>query len=223
MSRIGWLVPALLAGTATVALAQHEHGKMAAGTMTDTQKIASATSAAPPEISAKATIMDWPAAAGQAPRQLRAGTTEWICFPSSPVQSAHHAYEDPMCFQKAWQSWAEAWMTRQKPTNTGVGIMYMLKGDKGASNTDPFATTPAADNEWVRTGPHIMVMVADGAMLDAFPTDPDTGGPYVMWKGTPYAHLMVPVGPGTKTMKPGAMTSMQKPAVKAAAKEKPQQ
>ena len=25
--------------------------------------------------------------------------------------------------------------------------------------------------------------------------DPDNGGPYVMWKGTPYAHLMVPVGP----------------------------
>jgi hypothetical protein len=24
-------------------------------------------------------------------------------------------------------------------------------------------------------------------------TDPWNGGPYVMWKGTPYAHIMVPV------------------------------
>ncbi len=27
-----------------------------------------------------------------------------------------------------------------------------------------------------------------------FSTDPHNGGPYVMWKGTPYAHLMVPIG-----------------------------
>jgi hypothetical protein len=72
MSRIAWLVPALLAGTATVALAQHEHGKPGVNTMTDAQKIASAMSAAPSDVSAKATIMDWPAADGQPPRQLRA-------------------------------------------------------------------------------------------------------------------------------------------------------
>jgi len=30
-------------------------------------------------------------------------------------------------------------------------------------------------------------------LLDAFSTDPKNGGPWVMWKGTPYAHLMVPV------------------------------
>jgi hypothetical protein len=38
------------------------------------------------------------------------------------------------------------------------------------------------------------MILAPAAMLDAFPTDPDSGGPYVMWKGTPYAHLMVPIG-----------------------------
>jgi hypothetical protein len=40
-----------------------------------------------------------------------------------------------------------------------------------------------------------MVLYADLKMLDAFPTDPNSGGPWVMWKGTPYAHLMVPVAP----------------------------
>ena len=68
----------------------------------------------------------------------------------------------------------------------------MLRGDRGASNTDPFATGPTADNHWVKTGPHIMVLVPNTAQLDAFPTDPTNGGPWVMWKGTKYAHLMVP-------------------------------
>jgi hypothetical protein len=30
-------------------------------------------------------------------------------------------------------------------------------------------------------------------MLDGMTTDPSTGGPWVMWKGTPYVHIMVPV------------------------------
>jgi hypothetical protein len=39
-----------------------------------------------------------------------------------------------------------------------------------------------------------MLLLPDPALLDSYPTDPKNGGPYVMWKGTPYAHLMVPVG-----------------------------
>jgi hypothetical protein len=35
--------------------------------------------------------------------------------------------------------------------------------------------------------------VPDPALLEGIPTDPATGGPYVMWKGTPYQHVMVPV------------------------------
>jgi hypothetical protein len=38
-----------------------------------------------------------------------------------------------------------------------------------------------------------MVLYKDPKMLDAYPTDPKNGGPWVMWKGTPYAHVMVPV------------------------------
>jgi hypothetical protein len=40
-----------------------------------------------------------------------------------------------------------------------------------------------------------MVLMADSKALDALPTDPKNGGPWVMWKGTPCAHLMVPVSP----------------------------
>ncbi|MGB5511489.1 MAG: hypothetical protein WBM87_07265 [Woeseiaceae bacterium] len=67
-------------------------------------------------------------------------------------------------------------------------------GDEGASNIDPYAEGPTDDNEWIKEGAHLMIL-APAAMLDAYPTDPENGGPYVMWKGTPYQHLMVPVGP----------------------------
>jgi len=84
----------------------------------------------------------------------------------------------------------------------------MLKGDKGASNTNPHATTPTADNQWVVSGPHIMILPTDVSQLDACPTDWTKGGPWVMWKGTPYAHIMVPT------------TSMAKPVSKAPAEKK---
>ncbi|AZQ09384.1 hypothetical protein [Shewanella khirikhana] len=90
--------------------------------------------------------------------------------------------------------WADAW-THKKPFQAkSIGISYMLGGDGGASNTDPFAEGKTDDNQWIVEGPHLMIIVPDPAMLDSLPTDPYEGGPYVMWKGTPYAHIMVPVG-----------------------------
>jgi hypothetical protein len=38
-----------------------------------------------------------------------------------------------------------------------------------------------------------MILTPDLKALDALPTDPKSGGPWVMWKGTKYAHIMVPV------------------------------
>jgi hypothetical protein len=34
----------------------------------------------------------------------------------------------------------------------------MLAGDHGASNTGPYAMGKTADNHWIVTGPHIMVL-----------------------------------------------------------------
>jgi len=182
-----------------VLYAQHSHAAPAkAKKLTDAQKIAQAESAAPAEISKHATILDWPAKEGDKPRELRKGTNEWACFPNSPEEYGGASVDDPMCLDKEWQSWAEAWQGKTVPHTTGTGIAYMLKGDKGASNTDPYATGPTKDNHWVTSPAHIMVLPSDPKMLDAYPTDPKNGGPWVMWKGTPYAHLMVPVSP-TKT------------------------
>jgi hypothetical protein len=37
------------------------------------------------------------------------------------------------------------------------------------------------------------MILPNASQLDVYSTDPHSGGPWVMWKGTKYAHLMVPV------------------------------
>ncbi|HXE56706.1 MAG TPA: hypothetical protein VNK43_01785 [Gemmatimonadales bacterium] len=164
-----------------------------AGATSVDAKLRSAMSAAPPSIAANATIMDWPTEKGGQPVQLRAGTNGWVCFPSTPAQSGGATGEDPMCLDSAFQQWATAWASRTKPNVRQVGFGYMLRGDRGVSNTDPYAAEPTADNQWVRTGPHVMMISPDMRQLDKLPTDPKNGGPWVMWKGTPYAHAMIPI------------------------------
>ncbi len=155
-------------------------------------KIQDAMSSAPAAISSAATILDWPEGEGMEPKQLRAGTNGWTCFPSSPPAVAA-GRRDPMCADAASMAFLEAYLTQSTPTIDKVGFMYMLQGDAGASNTDPGATGETADNEWVVSGPHIMVVVPGANALADVPTDPAQGGPFVMWRDTPFAHVMLPV------------------------------
>ncbi len=193
LAAMALLIPVLLQAQHSQDSKERKAGAKHASKMTEAQKIQSATSAAPAAISKNASIMDWPDTPTGEPKQLRAGSNGWVCYPSSPGEFGAAAIEDPMCLDKEWQKWGEAWMSKKEPSVSATGIAYMLKGDKGASNIDPFATGPTASNDWVVSPPHVMVLYPDTKMLDAFPTDPRSGGPWVMWKGTPYAHLMVPV------------------------------
>ena len=142
--------------------------------------IEDALSAATPAIAAGATVVDWEQ------NVLKEGDNGWTCFPTPPqLETA------PMCFDGPWMAWADAWMNKKPVSIDGVGFSYMLAGDSGASNSDPYAEGPTDD--WVVAGPHLMVITPNAADLEAIPTDPKNGGPWVMWKGTPYAHVMVPV------------------------------
>jgi hypothetical protein len=166
-----------------------------AAPVTNDEKIQNAMSAAPDSVSSAATIMDWPATEGGKFVQLRAGKNGWVCYPSTPAATGAVG-QDPMCLDPEFQKWAAAWMTKKPPKLTGVGVAYMLQGDRGASVTDPFAMTPqAAKNtkDWVVAGPHVMVTTPNTAALNSLPGVPTGGIPWVMWKGTPYAHIMMPV------------------------------
>jgi hypothetical protein len=159
---------------------------------TDEEAIADALSAGPDAITEHATVLAWPTEEGGDFRVLREGNNGWWCIASTPG-AAEVGLQDPSCDDETWLEFERAFLEGRDPAIDRVGIAYMLSGDAGLSNTDPFATEPTDDNEWHVSGPHIMVVVPDAAMLDGFPTDPQSGGPYVMFAGTPYAHIMVPV------------------------------
>ena len=81
---------------------------------------------------------------------------------------------------------------------SGVGISYMLLGEppgSGVSNSTPYHEDPVHAHDYIETGPHLMVILPK-EMLEGITTDPSSGGPYVMWKDTDYAHIMIPVDNG---------------------------
>lgn len=146
--------------------------------------IKDALSAAPLGLRDKVTVVDWNK------KVLKKGSSNYTCFPTPP----HLKGKAPMCMDGPWMAWADAWMNKKPFQAKAMGISYMLAGDQGASNIDPYAKNKTANNQWVKEGPHLMIITPNKALLDSLPTDPHNGGPYVMWKGTPYVHIMIPVG-----------------------------
>ena len=157
-------------------------------TAASSDSVASAESAAPAAIAHDAAIATIDA--NGAMKVIREGKNGWTCMADSPATPG----PDPMCMDASAAKWAAAWIGKKTPPAGTVGVMYMLEGGTDASNTDPYATKPTADNDWVKTGPHIMI-VGSKELLAGYPSgaSPDTSAPYVMWANTPYAHLMVPV------------------------------
>jgi hypothetical protein len=173
-----------------------------AATPEDAALIASAESAAPPNVGKHATIVAMDAQGKM--RTVRKGTNNFTCMPDNPATPG----PDPMCMDPAALEWVHALISHATPP-AKVGFMYMLAGGTDASNTDPYAAKPTASNHWIKTGPHVMVVGADASFYDAYPKspDPDTTVPYVMWAGTPYQHLMAPVKTGSAGPSPPSGTT----------------
>jgi hypothetical protein len=162
-------------------------GVVSAADMSKEELIKDALSAAPPAVQDTAKVTD------EHGNVLREGTSAYTCM--ATPEAIRHLGSEPMCLDQVWFQWADAWINKKPFSTDRVGIGYMLGGDAaGASNIDPFATEPTADNQWVVEGPHVMIIVPDPAQLEGLPDTPTDDGAYVMWKGTPYVHIMVPVG-----------------------------
>lgn len=150
----------------------------------DQAKIDSATSAGPASIAKDATVKDWDGTV------LREGTNGWTCLPDIPDNGG----TDPYCVDESWSNLIDALMNGTEPTYENIGIAYMLAGDAPVSNVAPDGTKEEAGDQWVEgLGAHLMILVPDPAQYDNISTDPNNGGPWVMWPDTPYAHIMVPV------------------------------
>jgi len=150
----------------------------------DEAKIKSALSAGPDSLTKNAAVQDWDGTV------LREGTNGWTCLPDIPDNGG----TDPWCLDETWFNFIKAMQTNTAPPTKKLGIGYMLAGDAPVSNLRPGDKEKTADNVWVEgIKAHMMIAVPDKAMIDNFSDDPNNGGPWVMWAGTPYVHLMVPI------------------------------
>lgn len=187
MRRFPQLLSLLLIGALFLGMAGEVRGQA----LTNRQaRIKSAMSAAPPSISANATILDYPSDPGGEKVLLRQGINEWTCLPDNPDLPA----ENPMCVDDQWMDFFDAYADKREPQITRMGFAYLLQGAVPRSNTNPEDTGPTPENEWMQEQvPHVGILVPDKALLEGMPTDPNNGGPWVMWRDTPYVHIIVPV------------------------------
>jgi hypothetical protein len=171
-------VAASLCAIAVAAKAQQKQ-------ISDAEYIAQALSAAPAAVAKGAAVVR--VAPDGSMRTLRAGNNGFTCL--------IEITGDKMCNDRNSMEFFQA-LLKHVPPPDKVGISYMLAGDKGTSNTDPYATGKTATNHWVVTGPHIMVLGPPSKALGyTRAKDPDPTKPYMMWAGTPYEHAMIPLGP----------------------------
>ena len=146
--------------------------------------IEDALSAAPPVITAGATVKD-----GEG-NVLRVGTNGWTCYPGS-------AAIGPMCNEPKWDELLSALANKESFDADEFSVSYMLAGEGeaiGVSNSDPFATDPHAHGDFVKEGPHLMIIMPNKEILNSLSTNPEDPV-YVMWKDSPYAHIMVKIAP----------------------------
>jgi hypothetical protein len=159
-----------------------DHGSGTTAGETTQTKIARALSAGPAGVTKGARIVDTDAQGKTT--VLREGNNGFTCMPGNPKVVG----EPPLCADEASLQWfADFKAHKPKPTNTVPGITYMLAGATQRSDSDPYDQTSPA----MTIGPHWMIM---------WPFDPKTSGlaaaykptgTFIMWAGTPYAHVHV--------------------------------
>lgn len=149
---------------------------------TSQDKIARAMSAGPDDIARSARIIDTDAQGKMT--VLRDGRNGFTCMPGNPKVIG----EPPMCVDAASLQWfADAKAHKPKPTNAVPGITYMLAGATQRSDSDPNDTTSPP----ITVGPHWMIMWPFDPKTTGLPTTHRATGAYVMWAGSPYAHLHI--------------------------------
>jgi hypothetical protein len=145
-------------------------------------KIARALAAGPEDIAKSAKVVDTDAQGNTV--VLREGRNGFTCMPGDPSVVGKPA----MCMDAASMQWAEDFREHKpKPTNTVPGITYMLAGATQRSDSDPYDTTSPA----ITVPPHWMIMWPFDPKTTGLPTTHKDQGAYIMWAGTPYAHLHV--------------------------------
>ena len=133
---------------------------------------------------------------------LREGTNGWTCLPVNPrgMSDPENGWKDaheamPLCGDAEVFKWISAYLSDEIPDMDYDGYAWMLHGDMGEDNSTPkvMSKDDAKEGHWIESGPHLMRMPKDPSSLDGMTTDFNSGAPYVMFSGTPYAHVMYPI------------------------------
>ena len=145
-------------------------------------KIARALSAGPPNVTKDATVAEVDEQGNM--KLLRKGTNDFTCLPGNPKVPGKPA----LCEDKVAMQWNRDFAEHKpKPTTTVPGIEYMLAGATQRSDSDPYDKTDPP----ITVGPHWMILWPFDPKASGLPTHHKATGAYIMWAGSPYAHVHV--------------------------------
>lgn len=145
-------------------------------------KIARALSAGPANITKDATVAEM--GPHGAIKVLRRGSNDWTCVPGNP----HGVGMPPMCEDSVAVQWnRDRDEGKPRPTTKVPGIEYMLAGATQRSDSDPFDKTDPP----IKIGPHWMILWPFDPKTSGLPTVHKATGAYIMYAGTPWAHVHV--------------------------------
>ena len=153
--------------------------------MSEKDQTALALSAAPAHISKDAGVMVF-GADGKL-TETKKSANGFTCIPT--VMNLPDP--DPVCMDPAAQQWfTDIANNAPKPTNTVPGIAYMVRGGSHFEK-DGKVVMSGDGAKIVKEPAHWMVMWPFDAAATKLPTTPNPSGTYIMFDGSPYAHLMV--------------------------------
>ena len=177
---LGSLGSVLLVGTA---LAGEQKG---VSSLSKDEQVKLAESAAPPRISQDATITIF----GQDGKlvEVRKGTNGFTCLPT--IEQGPKP--DPVCVdQAALQFLQDFFQGKPKPTMSVPGIGYMARGGFHWEKDGNVVMGKEDGAKLIEEPPHWMIMWPFDAATSKLPTKPNPAGAWIMFEGSPWAHLMV--------------------------------
>ena len=153
--------------------------------MSEKDQTALALGAAPAHIAKDAGVMIY-GADGKL-TEVKKSSNGFTCIPTV----TNLPIPDPMCMDPASHQWMNDMMSgAPKPTNTVPGIAYMARGGSHYEK-DGKVVMGAEGAKVVKEPPHWMVFWPFDPATTKLPTVPNPSGVYIMFDGSPYAHLMV--------------------------------
>lgn len=119
---------------------------------------------------------------------VKEGTNQFTCLADLPGTPK----ADPVCADpNAMQFLTSLLEGEPRPANKAPGIAYMANGGQHWHKDGKILMQEEQGARLVDEPPHWMITWPFDPKTTGLPTGENPGGVYIMWEGTPYAHLMI--------------------------------